>query len=242
MEESKDLRNINEIKKYLKANDIDENIAEGAFFKDIFDINSRSNTDRFFVYYDKDKNIITSRLRDPIGHVTSGPKFRIKKDGNTIEVEELSSKVESVIDYGLDGPGAEPQKRHTFKKDIYYLDRKGDFVLAKEEKSIKDLPCEVTEKDLYTNPLAQTSYEAYQENINTITAKEDLSSYNIVNKISEITELEKNIEKLKDESRRKDKLLEKSINFIQKVKNSEFGKHFFKNGLKKLDIREDIEE
>ena len=240
MEESKDLRNINEIKKYLKANNIDENIAEGAFFNDNFDIHSKGNSDRFFVYYDKDNNIITSRFRDQIGAVTSGPKFRIRKEGKAVVVEELSSNVKSVIDYGLDGPGAEPQERYSCKKDIYYLDTKGDVLLAKEEKSIKDLPCEVTEKDLYTNPLTQTSYEAYQENINAITSKEDLSSYNIVNKISEITELEKNIEKLKDENRRKDKLLEKSINFIQKVKNSEFGKHFFKKGLKEFENREDI--
>ena len=239
MEEPKDLININEIIKYLKAYDIDENIAEGAFLKELFDIHSKSDVDRFFVYYDEDANEITSRLRDTIGHVVSGPKFRIKKEGKTVEVEELSSKVYSVIDYGLDGPEAQPQERYSCKKDTFYLDCKGITLLAKEEKSIKDSLREVTEEDLYTNPLAQTSYEVHQDNINNLISKEDLSSYNIVNKICEITELEKSIDNLKDESKRKDRLLEKSINFIQKVKNSEFGKHFFKKGLKEFDERED---
>ena len=73
-EESKDTRNIDELKKYLKANGLDESIAEMPYFLEKFKVERPDGT-RYFVYCENDGELILGRNRNEMGRITKKSHF-----------------------------------------------------------------------------------------------------------------------------------------------------------------------
>lgn len=200
-------QNMLELKKYLEENGLDTNlILQSSFINEKFDVNnSEYGPNGFFVHFEKDGNILSSRVREnQAGHASDGPKFRIKKKENedNFEVEEISesyTNVEAAMDYQV----GEPYKMYKITKAIYFLDNKGELV----DKKIGEY-----------------------ESIN----RDDIREENIERYISPISELESSIDKVTGENERQRKMLEKTLNFAEEVKRSKVGNIFFGRRLKTL--------
>ena len=128
MNQQENAINIEELKKYLEANGLDTNlVSNSSFIKEKFDVHNKEyNGRRFFVYFEENENIISSRIREfQAGYVSSGPKFRIKKDENkgTIEVEEIAESQGISMD-----PVGEPYEMYRMTKTIYSLDENGELI------------------------------------------------------------------------------------------------------------------
>ena len=243
-EEIKDTRNIDELKKYLKANGLDEYIAEMPYFIEKFKIERRDGT-RYFVYCENDGDIIFSHNRDQTGHHTEKSNFRIRKIGKVILIEELHVSDPVSVHYMMDDPiGMDNNHRQVdiFKKTTY-LDEKGTDLLAEELRtytldSVESSNNMPTEKDLYSK-VAKVEYSVNQENIEKA-LKDDYDSktpggYQIVEKIREMDDLQKENKKLTKMNKENLQRLTKAVNFVEKIKSSRIGKIFFGKGLKALD-------
>lgn len=200
-------QNMLELKKYLEENGLDTNlILQSSFINEKFDVNnSEYGPNGLFVHFEKDGNILSSRVRDnQSGHASNGPKFRIKKKENedNFEVEEISES-ERTVQYSIDFPWDDPYKLYSVTKTIYSLDENGELV----DKKIGTIEC-----------------------IN----KEDAKEENIKIYKSPISELESSIDKVTGENERQRKMLEKTLNFAEEVKRSKVGNIFFGKRLKTL--------
>ena len=200
-------QNMLELKKYLEENGLDTNlILQSSFINEKFDVNnSEYGPNGFFVHFEKDGNILNSRVREnQAGHASDGPKFRIKKKENedNLEVEEISES-ERTVQYSIDFPWDDPYKLYSVTKTIYSLDENGELV----DKKIGTIEC-----------------------IN----KEDAKEENIKIYKSPISELESSIDKVTGENERQRKMLEKTLNFAEEVKRSKVGNIFFGKRLKTL--------
>ena len=200
-------QNMLELKKYLEENGLDTNlILQSSFINEKFDVNnSEYGPNGFFVHFEKDGNILNSRVREnQAGHASDGPKFRIKKKENedNFEVEEISES-ERTVQYSIDFPWDDPYKLYSVTKTIYSLDENGELV----DKKIGTIEC-----------------------IN----KEDAKEENIKIYKSPISELESSIDKVTGENERQRKMLEKTLNFAEEVKRSKVGNIFFGKRLKTL--------
>ena len=200
-------QNMLELKKYLEENGLDTDlILQSSFINEKFDVNnSEYGPNGFFVHFEKDGNILSSRVREnQAGHASDGPKFRIKKKENedNFEVEEISES-ERTVQYSIDFPWDDPYKLYSVTKTIYSLDENGELV----DKKIGTIEC-----------------------IN----KEDAKEENIKIYKSPISELESSIDKVTGENERQRKMLEKTLNFAEEVKRSKVGNIFFGKRLKTL--------
>lgn len=200
-------QNMLELKKYLEENGLDTDlILQSSFINEKFDVNnSEYGPNGFFVHFEKDGNILNSRVREnQAGHASDGPKFRIKKKENedNFEVEEISES-ERTVQYSIDFPWDDPYKLYSVTKTIYSLDENGELV----DKKIGTIEC-----------------------IN----KEDAKEENIKIYKSPISELESSIDKVTGENERQRKMLEKTLNFAEEVKRSKVGNIFFGKRLKTL--------
>ena len=200
-------QNMLELKKYLEENGLDTDlILQSSFINEKFDVNnSEYGPNGFFVHFEKDGNILSSRVREnQAGHASDGPKFRIKKKENedNLEVEEISES-ERTVQYSIDFPWDDPYKLYSVTKTIYSLDENGELV----DKKIGTIEC-----------------------IN----KEDAKEENIKIYKSPISELESSIDKVTGENERQRKMLEKTLNFAEEVKRSKVGNIFFGKRLKTL--------
>lgn len=200
-------QNMLELKKYLEENGLDTDlILQSSFINEKFDVNnSEYGPNGFFVHFEKDGNILNSRVREnQAGHASDGPKFRIKKKENedNLEVEEISES-ERTVQYSIDFPWDDPYKLYSVTKTIYSLDENGELV----DKKIGTIEC-----------------------IN----KEDAKEENIKIYKSPISELESSIDKVTGENERQRKMLEKTLNFAEEVKRSKVGNIFFGKRLKTL--------
>lgn len=168
MEEIKDF-NLEEIRNYLKENGLDETLADSPAFVKKFSSEVRSTIygrpARLKVYFDKENNLITPYFCDVSGHKTKGPETRIRMEGKTILIEELS-KHQETVHYTIDDPVGigENLEKNIITKATYYMDENGETLLAKEIRQISNLSTEVSETDLYSER-ADVSYEINEEGL-----------------------------------------------------------------------------
>lgn len=193
-------QNMLELKKYLEENGLDTNlILQSSFINEKFDVNnSEYGPNGLFVHFEKDGNILSSRVRDnQSGHASNGPKFRIKKKENedNFEVEEISES-ERTVQYSIDFPWDDPYKLYSVTKTIYSLDENGELV----DKKIGTIEC-----------------------IN----KEDAKEENIKIYKSPISELQDDIDKISKENEKQRNMLKVALDFAEEVKNSRVGNMFF---------------
>lgn len=135
MEEIKDF-NLEEVRKYLKENELDETLADSPFFVENFSSKETGeylgSIVRLIVYFDKENNLITTYFRDILRKCRiKGPETRVKVEGKTILIEKLSRRQETVH-YSIDDPLGEDKEKYIIRKVTYYIDEKGETLLAKE--------------------------------------------------------------------------------------------------------------
>lgn len=233
MEEIKDL-NLEEIKKYLIENGLDENLASSPFFVEKFSDNAKvikfGGPTRLIIYFDKEKNLIIPYFRDIKGKKTKGPEIRIRKEGKIIIIEELLKKRE-LIHYTMDDPTGIEQNsdKYILTKTTYYLDENGELELARETRQNFSLNAEISEKDLYSES-ANVHYEINEE----VLKGKNPSDYYLITMIRKLLQLQKDIENLTQENVRQRKMLEKALSFAEIVRKSNVGKLFFEKKAKKM--------
>lgn len=226
MEETKDF-NLEEIREYLKENGLDENLANSPVFIEKFSTQTKTRTNggpaRLIVYFDKENNLITPYFRDVRGNKTKGPETRIRKEGKTILIEELSRYQES-IHYVMDDPTGigENSEKNTIIKVTYYLDENGEVELAKETRQNSRFNDEVSKEDLYSES-AEVKYEINEDGLK----DKNPSDYHSVIMMKKIAKLENDVQNLTQENKRQTKMLEKTISFAENVRNSAVGRLFF---------------
>ena len=226
MDKMEDL-NLEEVKNYLKANGLDENLANSSTFVEKFsnktEVINNGYPARLKIYFDKEKNLITSFYRNILGRKTKGADTRIIKEGKIILIEELYKSQESVH-YMIDDPIAigKDLSENTIKKITYYLDENAETQLAKEIRKNSDLNHEIEEKDLYNNS-AKVTYEINEEALK----DRNPSDYHSIIMMKKVSDLQENINNLRKENQIQRKMLEKSLTFAQTVRNSAVGNLFF---------------
>ena len=226
MEETKDF-NLEELRNYLKENGLDETLADSPVFVEKFSSEVRSTIDgrpaRLRVYFDKANNLITPYFRDVSGHKTKGPETRVRIEGKTILIEELSRRQETVH-YTIDDPTGigENSEKNIITKVTYYLDENGETQLAKETRQNSSLGAEVSETDLYCES-ADVNYEINEEGLK----DKNPSDYYSIIMMKKVSKLQNDVENLTQENKRQRKMLEKALTFAQTVRDSSVGRLFF---------------
>ena len=223
MDNKNNIGNNQEIKKYLRNNNLDETLVENSkFLSEKFKVENGS--DRNFVYYEEDSNILSSRIRNNIGST-----YRILKNGNVIILEELSRN-QQTVHYSIDDPIGDDYVEYSIKKIVYYVDKDDDSLLAKETRETT-LPLEVTEQNLYQH--GNVEYELDKDNV---LQKLELhpSEYYSVGKILEISQLQDRVNALSKENSKQMKMLAKTLDFAETVRKSRIGKIFFERTAQKI--------
>ena len=220
------------IKEYLEHNGIIlEDLSKASFLKDKFKENY-SDEKRFFVFFEKEKNILESEFRDYRGFRRKGPIYRIKIIDNNLVLEEVS-KEKREVQYTIDFPASnEPYDLFLMNIITYYLDRNGEKLLATETRNEESTTAEPKEEDL--DILTPDEYEVYKENI------KEGEQYPLIDKIEEITNLRDRVDKLVKESDKNRKMVGRLLEFAETVKRSMFGKFFFRKAL--YDVEKEDEE
>lgn len=159
MDEQANVGNMEELKKYLEANGLDINLVlNSSFVKEKFDVHNKEyNGKGFFVYFEEAENIISSRIREfQDGSVSNGPRFRIKRAENKIEVEEIAES-KGTFEHSMDFPVGEPYEMYQITKTIYSLDGKGELTdkkIGRVEGTSKEM---VKEENItkYESPISE---------------------------------------------------------------------------------------
>lgn len=231
MEEIND-PNLEEVKKYLKANGIDEKLADTPVFVEKFSKDVESLVDgipsRLIVYMDRERNVITPYFRDIQGLKVKQPEISIKKEGKMILIEELSNRQDKVH-YSIDDPTGEDVKKNTIRKQILYVDESGEDFLAEETREYSRLNDGVSEEDLYSEP-AEVNYKINEEYLKT----KKTSDFPFIMMMKKVEKLENNLERISGENSKLKEMLEKSLDFAEKVRDSAVGRLFF--GKKAKDV------
>jgi len=189
MEGPEEKRNLNveEVKKYLRENGLDESLIDAPFFSEYFSDKTSGERagipSRKIVYFNQEENILNTYFRDVTGHKTRGEDVKLKKDGNLILVEELS-KSHNLAHYSIDDPLGDDVNKYSIRKIIRYIDENGSIELAKEIRECYRLENDVTEADLYTKS-ADVKYEINEESFE----DRKITDYPVIMKMKECSEL-----------------------------------------------------
>lgn len=222
--------NVEELKKYLQGNGLDEELINSPVFtKRIWGKTSDSDEiHNLQSYFDKDKNCISTYIREMNGRSTKGPQIRVKQEGKVIILERLY-EFDSVVHYGMDDPiGIEnDSEKKEIKKSIYYFDEKGQVELARETRRNFRLNMPVSELDLYDES-AEVIYEVNEDSIK----KLNPSDYHFIIMMGKMLHLQNDLENLQTENKKQCKMLEKTLSFAETVRKSKFGRLFFGKKIK----------
>ncbi len=230
MDNENNIGNNQEIKKYLRNNNLDETLVEDSkFLSEKFKGEDGSN--RNFFYYEEDSNILSSHIRDIniFEYSTPGPTYRILKNGNVIILEELSRN-QRTVHYLMDDPIGDDYEEYSIKKIVYYVDKDDDSLLAKETRETTS-DSEVTEQSLY--PYGNVEYELDRDNVLQKLELHPSEYYSTVGKILEISQLQDSVNALSKENSRLKKMLAKALDFAETVRRSRIGKIFFERTAQK---------
>ena len=220
--------NLEAIKEYLKANGLDESLANSSIFAEKFSEKTKIKfygqpPEKLRLYFDKENNLIKSYYHD-YTHDFSGRRgadIRIRKDGKIIAIEELC-RTQKTVHYSINDPIGGDSIKYTIKKTTYYLDENAKNQLAKETREDYSLSREMREEDLYSNSAKIT----YEINDKALSDKKP-SDYQLIVMMRKVSNLQRQLNCLKRENQMQGEMLKKALNFAQTVRNSRFGRFFF---------------
>lgn len=224
--------NLEELRKYLKENGLDETLVDSPIFIEKFSNKTEgtelSRPTRLIIYFDKENNLIIPYFRDTSGNKAKGPETYIRKEGKTILIEELSRTQESVHNT-MDDPMGENLAHNIITKVTHYIDEYGETELAKETRQNDTLNTEVSEADLYREPV-QVHYEINEKGLK----DKNLFDYPSIVMMSKISKLQNDVDNLTQENKKQRKMLEKTLSFAETVRNSSVGRLFFGKKVKEV--------
>ena len=209
--------NLEAIKEYLKANGLDETLANSPVIAQKYSSDILFGEYKRQIRYFKKSNSLETVYGNENG-CKKGETIRIKKEGNTILLEEINKfQKKSFTEMG------DWELLNIMEKRTDYLDEKAENQLAREfRRNYENYPREIQEEDLYTI-MAQVGYEVYNE----VLKDKNLQDYPKVEMMRRINMLENEKQDEIFQIRRKSDMIDKTLKFAEEVKKSHIGKMFF---------------
>lgn len=229
--------NLATIKSYLEANGIDSSwVEKSSYMKDNFS-RGTSPFEYTVFYFDEKSNELKSRIKDVRGpsDKNSERKFTFYEYGNVVAMESLNKRVLTeqfqadkyfaAGDYDDDEPD-----RYQIKKNICYFDKVDGNLLVCENRKSHEHYMNDEDKDIV---YYDAEYEVKEEEIEK-KLKEFPREYAFVGNIMQIKRDGIEKEKLKKDNDSLRKMLDRTLKFAEKIKDSRIGYWFFRKDINEV--------